>query len=394
MTLWIILTILSLIAAVAIVWPFLRAEHRAVERNVAIDLAREQVKELEADRTRGLIGEDEAKAARTEIERRLLAVADQEEIAVNETGNWARLIGICISVGWVVVGSAVLYTFVGRPDMPSGQTAARAPAVQKVVQSIASTTQQSVGNVDDMITGLANRLEENPEDADGWRMLGWSHFQTEDYTAATQAYAKAVALDDSDPLILSVYGEAMVRTTGGEVTDAALDVFHKALAIDPIDPRARFFQGMALEQRGDPEGAIRLWVEILDTAPADADWAPGLSGRVEELAASIGFDLAALGLEASPVRPESPTATDIAASQQMSAEDRQEMILGMVEGLAARLKDNDADIEGWIRLIRSYSVLKDMDSAKAALERARMALGPESPEFTVIEISAAELGIR
>ncbi len=401
MTLWLGLTALTALAGFWVALPFLRQNRVLSQSRGGIALAKEQLRELENDAARGLIGQDEARAARTEIEQRLLAAAKAGETEVKETGDKAKLIGIAIATGWVVVGSAVLYGVVGKPGMPSVQAVARAPMAEPARPVVAATASGSqVGGVNDMIAGLAARLEDNPEDAEGWRMLGWSHFQTENYMASVEAYKKAVALDDSDPVIFSVLGEAMVRAGGGEVSDAALSVFHEALALDAMDPRARFFQGMALEQRGDPEGAIRLWAEVLETAPGDADWAPGLRSRIDELAGQIGFDLALVDLTPSggnllprPSGP-GPTAEQVRAAGEMKAEDRQAMILGMVEGLAARLEDEPGDVEGWERLIRSYTVLGDNGAASDALGRARTALGEDSAAFQSIASAAAELGVR
>lgn len=400
MTLWLVLSWLTAIGAFWISLPFLGSRRAASIPSGAVALAKEQLRELDADLDRSMIEEGEAKAARSEIERRLIAAAKAGDIEVKESGDRAKLLGVAIASGWVVVGSALLYSVVGRPDLPSAPTMARAPMAEPV-GPIASSGSQ-VGGVDEMIAGLAERLADNPEDAEGWRMLGWSYFQTGNYLASVDAYSKAVALDDSDPVIFSVLGEAMVRSGGGEVTDAALDIFHKALALDPMDPRARFFQGMALEQRGNPEGAIRLWAEILETAPTDADWASGLRARIDGLAGEIGFDLTLVNLDPAvqsgvgllPVSPSpGPTAADVRAAEEMNATDRQAMILGMVEGLAARLEDQPDDVEGWIRLIRSYTVLGDMEAAREALSRARDALGAGNAGLRQIETAAADLGV-
>ncbi len=398
MTLWIALTGLAAVATASVALPFLRQGRAGKGETGAVALAREQLAELKIDTVRGLIGDEEARTAQTEIKRRLLAAAKAGETQVKDTDSRTRLVGLAIATGWVVLGSVLLYGQVGRPDLPSGVAMARAPLAEPPRARAATSAQ--TGGVDEAISALAARLKDNPNDAEGWRMLGWSYFQTDNYTASVEAYQKAVDLDGSDPVIFSVLGEAMVRSGGGEVTEAALAVFHKALALDPIDPRARFFQGMALEQRGDPEGAIRLWAEILETAPGDADWAPGLRDRIDSLANQIGFDLALVNLPPRgkdllpPRAAPGPTAEQVRAAGEMSAEDRQAMILGMIEGLAARLEDAPNDPEGWQRLIRSYMVLGDAGSAAEALSRARAALGADSAAFQSIETAAADMGVR
>ncbi len=405
MTLWMALSACLGLATVMLAWPFLRSAKLAVgSDNQAIGLAKQQLRDLSDDRARGLIGEEDEQAARAEIERRVLVAAKMGEAQMVGGSDKVRLAGVALIAAWIVIGGAVLYGITGRPDLPgstvdSARIAAAAPA--PMVAPLAA--QETAASVDDMIAGLATRLQDNPDDAEGWRMLGWSHFQTGNYLSSVDAYAKAVELDGTDPVIFSVYGEAIVRSEGGQVSDRALGVFHQALALDPSDPRARFFQGMALEQRGDPQGAVILWLEILDTAPADAEWAPGLRDRIRELAAANGIELgqepALDGANGNDLLPpqrnaSGPTAEQVAAAAEMTDDERQAMIRGMVDGLAARLRDDPNDIEGWVRLLRSYVVLNDLDAARTALADARTALGTDSAAFAVIEGTATELGLR
>lgn len=401
------MTIMSLLAGGLLLIPFMRlGTGLSGGSSAAIRNARQQMEELQREADAGMIGEGEVLLARREIEARVLAAAKEGETTVINGSDKVRLIGVGIVVGWVTVGSAVLYTFVGSPTLPGSRPTAAMQALPPATQPVTpvvSGASQTVGSVDDMITKLSTRLAETPDDAEGWRMLGWSYFQTENYFGAVNAYAKAVELDATDPVILSVYGEAVVRSEEGQVSDRALGIFHQALALDPSDPRARFFQGMALEQRGDPKGAVTLWLEILETAPRDADWAPGLRDRISELAPTAGIDLAAQpewqnardpAAAAAKDQFRGPSPDEVAAAEQLSAVDRQAMILGMVEGLASRLEDDPNDIEGWARLIRSYTVMNDMAAAKGALDRAAELLGPGSAVYGAIAITASELGIK
>jgi len=372
MTLWIALTALVAFSCGLLAPPFLRRLATVSAPGGAARFAAGQIAEVEADVTRGAIDPAEAEAARAEIGRRLLRAQREGEAVLGEGGPVFRLAALAILCGWVVVASVLIYGVVGRPEL-GAVVAAPGPEAPQLAS----------GGVDVAIAALAARLQEDPRDAEGWRMLGWSYFKTENYAASVEAYQRAVALDGSNPVIFSVLGEAMVRADGGAVTDRALSVFHQALALDPRDARARFFQGLALEQQGDKEGALRLWTDILDRAPADADWAPGLRTRVAELAAATGAEI--------PVAP-GPTAGDVAAASAMSEDDRAAMIRGMVDRLAARLEDDPSDADGWIRLLRSYVVLQDLPAARAALVRARNAVATEAR--AQIDGAARDMGLE
>ncbi len=258
------------------------------------------------------------------------------------------------------------------------------------------------GDVDGLILDLAARLKDNPNDVEGWQMLGWSYFNTENYDLAAEAYGKSVELDASDPDVLSAYGESLVRSKGGMVNDRALEIFDSVLVLNPTDPRARFFQGMALEQAGNSDDAIEIWLTILEDAPADAGWLAGLQGRVLELAASTGFDLGdrldAFASSAVAISPQintnsnrGPTQIQIDAAQNMSEQDRQAMIQGMVDQLADRLQENPDDAEGWARLIKSRVVLGDEQSALSDYLRATELFADTPEKLALITNAASEL---
>src|SRR3546814_16974425 len=104
-----------------------------------------------------------------------------------------------------------------------------------------------------MIATLETRMKETPDNAEGWRMLGWSYLQTNRNAEAAQAYGRAAALDPHNGEYLSAQGEATVLAADGQVTPAAEGIFKKALLIDAADPRARYYLELDKDQRGEPE---------------------------------------------------------------------------------------------------------------------------------------------
>lgn len=408
MILWIVLTALVAVVSVLLAIPFVRRMDRSTKRDgQALAVARDQMAELEREVSAGLIGETEAKQARMEIERRIIAAAREPESAPREDSDPIRLLAVVSVVGLVAIGGAILYPVIGRPDLPSvpfsgaqnmSLSGASAQSGQTAVAPVAS--ENVPGNVQELIADLAARLKQNPGDAEGWRMLGWSYFNTEEYGLASEAYAKAVALDGSDPNVLSAYGETLVRADEGLVSERALAVFEDALVLDPSDPRARFFKGMYLEQSGDPEAAIVIWQDILDTAPAGAEWTAGLAQRIQELADAQNMDVAALPNQVllppqtSNSAAPGPTAQDIQAAQEMTPEDRQNMIRSMVEGLASRLAENPNDPEGWIRLIRSRLVLGEKDVAQASYRKAQEVFASDPITLSQLQTAVREMGLE
>ena len=128
------------------------------------------------------------------------------------------------------------------------------------------------------------------------------------------------------------------------------------------DPRARYYGAEAALQRGDQQAAKAALKALLADVPAEAPWRKAVEDRLAEIAPHEP--------PASTSTSPGPTEKDVAAAQSMSPEERQAMIRGMVERLAARLGQNPNDKEGWVRLAHAYDVLGETDKAAAARARA------------------------
>jgi cytochrome c-type biogenesis protein CcmH len=155
--------------------------------------------------------------------------------------------------------------------------------------------------------------------------------------------------------------EALSRSADGQVTVPARDLIDTVLATDPTEPRALFLWGLAAFQDGDYQAAITRWQTLLSISNADAPWLPIVRENIKQAAEAGGIALRpAIG----------PDEDSIAAAADMSADDRNAMILSMVARLRDRLKTSPEDTEGWLRLARAYDVLGDVDAAFTALARA------------------------
>ena len=141
-------------------------------------------------------------------------------------------------------------------------------------------------SVDEVITKLEARLKANPQDAEGWRMLGWSYYQTERYAEAATAMKRATVLDPRNPEYFSMLGEALVLASkdGDGVPPDAAAAFDAALALDPKEPRARYFRAVRLDLDGKHQAALDEWFALLKDSPADAPWV----GDVREVIAAVG----------------------------------------------------------------------------------------------------------
>jgi cytochrome c-type biogenesis protein CcmH len=312
---------------------------------------------------------------------------------VEETPNVARrkprvdgLTAVAIAAV-IVLGAVLLYAVT------------RTPTESEVVASAPNTPGQAsrpaLPDVDTMMTRLADRLKKNPADSEGWRMLGWSYFETQRFPQAVDAYRKAVSLSPGTAALQSAYGEALVSASSGSVTPAALDAFRRANAADRKDERARFYLALALKQDGNAKGALAAWLAELRNVPADSVWSPRLRTEIAATAKALHVDVSA-DVPPAPALPDSDFAKAAANAPQiagMPPSEQQAMIANMVEGLDQRLSRAPNDPEGWVRLIRSRKVLGQMDKARAALARALTAFQSDAKTQERIRTAAAGLGV-
>lgn len=406
MILGITLTIMTLAAIALVVLPLIRSNRDSATRAAhEIEIYRDQLDEVDRDVARGVIGPDDAVAARTEIGRRMLAATDGVEIvkAGSPAGKLpakprritAIITGLCVPALAIFV-----YVTHGSPDLP-GKPAAEVRAANgtdpKAPEGGVAQRQE--------VAGLAAALEKNPADIESWITLGTVLTQMKRHRQAAVAFTQAMRLAPANAEFASRAGEALTVAAGGQVTPDAQASFTEALRRDPGEPRAQYYQGVADQQGGRLRAALDRWVALEAASPPDAPWLRFLRPRIARLAGEIGIDsnaLAALRARAPPLTAGLPTAglptaaprtaaptpapgptrEQMAAARNMSAEDRQAMIRNMVDGLAEKLKDNPDDVAGWLRLGRARRVLGDRATAKEAYAKAA-ALRPDDVEILV-----------
>jgi len=395
MLFWLVAAALTAVALALLLGPLVRRRGGpvAARADYDIEVFRDQLRELERDRRRGTIGAAEAAAAKLEIERRLLAAdAARATEGTASTAGAGRAVAItAIAIG-LPLAAFVLYSQLGAPGTPDLPLAARDLPQQR---QAAETPPPAAPP--DMSTALARvraRLEENPENLEDWLLLGRTLVELGRVEQALEAYDWARKVSDDRPDVISAYGEALVMMADGTVTEGALKAFKEANAGDPAEPRARYYLALADFQAGRKDAAVEAWAALANDSPAGAPWLQGLEARVRAVAADLDRDPDAL-LVARAESPRGPTQEDIAAASQMAPADQQEMIRGIVDGLAAKLAANPDDVAGWARLARSYGVLGERDKARQAIGEAvrRLDRAPPGVAAEVRDI-AGQLGVE
>ena len=369
MTLWFVFALMTAAAVFAVLWPLGRAAVRRPGGDVAV--YRDQIGEIARDRENGMIGESEAEAARIEVSRRLLAAADADAAqfgAAPRPGAIARRRAAAIAalIG-VPVLAATLYLALGSPQLPGQPIAARvkAPLQDQPLESL--------------VTRVEEHLARNPQDGRGWEVIAPVYLRLGRFEDAVKARRNALQLNGATPEREADLGEALTAAANGIVTAEAKASFERARAADPKNVRARFFLGVAAEQDGDQAAAAAIWREMLTDAPQGAPWV-----------AVVRRALARVDTTLVPT----PGADEMAVVQSMKPEEQAAMIRGMVEQLSERLKRDGSDVDGWLRLVRAYTVLGDKDRAREAASDARRAIGTDADKLKRLDELVKGLGLE
>lgn len=312
-----LLAVLTTATVGALLIPLLRSPIATTSRfDGELAIYRDQLAEIERERAGGSLSESEAAAARLEIERRILAADSVATTSTRSADTLHRLLppALALAIPLLALG---LYLKVGHPGLPAAPfvAGARPPAEQTmdVAQLVA------------------------------------------------QARARAAAEPNSVEA-QSALGEALTLEADGMVTPSAVEAFGKALALQPGDARSLYYLGLHDAQSGDSAKALKRWQELEARSPPDAPFLPMLRAEMARVAQ-------AAGLPANTTMPQ-PSREQQEAMAALTPEQRQLAIRGMVEGLAARMKENPQDRGGWLRLANAWKVLGDNAGAVDAYAKA------------------------
>ncbi|HKO44382.1 MAG TPA: c-type cytochrome biogenesis protein CcmI [Pyrinomonadaceae bacterium] len=274
---WLICIALTAIA-LAFVMPPLWQRNAASpahdDKEANIEVYRDQLSELEADRDNGSISQEQYAIERDEIERRLLedvgpSTLQAENKAVAASGRrFAYALALAIPVL-----AAGLYFKIGSPDVITATTAM--PSRQAAPNRGMRSQQEIEANVD----ALAKRLEQNPTDANGWRMLGRSYLTLEKYKEAAIAFARASALRPDDADLLADYAFALGMANGQRLSGQPQELIDKALKLDPENPKALELAGTAAYEAKKYTEAIGYWERLLKKS-SDAELTTALTERI------------------------------------------------------------------------------------------------------------------
>ncbi|BAE53007.1 c-type cytochrome biogenesis protein CcmI [Paramagnetospirillum magneticum] len=261
---WIVFAAMVALALLVLLRPLLAAPAAMAARSdYDLMVYKDQLGELSRDVERGLVNADQAEAARTEIQRRMLAATDGDKgggaAAALRKGKVAPVIITVL----VPVLAVLLYLPLGAPELPDSPYAGRVAQINEMKEKAAT--------IQAMVTRLAERLRQDPSDGKGWAMLGRSYRAMGMAEEAKDAYRKAVTLLPSETQARIELAIMLLEEAEGDaLPDEAVLRLEEVLAITPDQPDALYFTGLSAAMKGDSARAKARWNRLLMVLPADS----------------------------------------------------------------------------------------------------------------------------
>jgi len=411
---WITAAATALIVAGFMALAMYRGRDGAPAAAYDLQIYRDQLKELDRDLARGVIGAEEAERARVEVSRRLLA-ADKALQAGTNTGSVSKSVsGVMAAVMGVVVvgGGLAVYTQLGAPGYPDLGLKARLAAAEEARTSRPSQAEAEARvppqpplevpdpKVMELIEKLRVAVTENPDDPRGFQLLARSEASLGNFKQAHEAKSREIELIGAEATDADDYAELadlMILAAGGYVSPQAEEALLKTLRIDVGNGTARYYMGLMFAQTGRPDLAFQIWNELMRQSRPEAPWIGPIRAQIESLAISAGIDDYELpplpGAQPPAAGLPGPDADAIAAAEEMTEAERSEMIAGMVDQLAERLASEGGTAAEWARLIQVLGVQGNTERARAIWGEAQSRFADREADLAQIREAARAAGV-
>lgn len=261
---WLLFLALAALALAPLGLALLRPPRPQGRREADLALYHAQLAELERDHAAGRLDEAAFTAARTEVQRRLLAAPAEPAPPTNPRSAALLAAGLFL----IPAGGIALYLWHGAPDVPAAPYVERAAAAARD---------------DALLTQLRSRIESVPPQSEGarqgWLLLGNAERGRGRMDAAAEAFSRALAIRFD----AGVAAELAELQIGQGDMEAAGTVIAEAMRQDARDPRLRFLSGLLEARAGRPQNARATWQALLADTPPEAPWRPFLERELQNL---------------------------------------------------------------------------------------------------------------
>ena len=281
---WSLAAVMVMVALLFVLPPLMRQRTTsAVTRDdLNTKVIREQLADLETDLATGRLDKTQYDASRQDIEQELLYDLGSTDGAGTETpvrnGRWLTL----LLIPAIPLCAVLLYQLMGSVEL-----------IDRVQHAQTSQSQQEqsqpVATIEEMVTLLATRLQQQPDDLKGWVMLARSYSIMKRYSEATAAYENVLRLGGEDAGLLTDYADAMVMANGGIFTDESGTLLVRALELDPGNVKGLWLAGHWKNQSGAQAEALGYWQQAALKLPAGSEDATVITQQINEVQRQLGI---------------------------------------------------------------------------------------------------------
>lgn len=262
-TFWLVAVVMILVSLAIVIIPLLR-QHQLAEMNVAqqnVAIARERLQELAVERDSGELSEEQYEKARLDLEQSLLNDIQTDTPVQIQQGDIK--LNRYVATGLLViipVAAMLLYFQLGSPDIAQQVLDGKGRAGTSAANPHSGGSE--VPSVEEMVTKLEQRLQQNPGDAEGWFMLGRTYMAMGNYEKAIPVLEKVYQMVGEHPGVMLRLADALAMQQGNGITGRTFELVKRSLELAPQDPTALWLGGMGYAQQGDHRQAIGLWRKL------------------------------------------------------------------------------------------------------------------------------------
>lgn len=308
---WIAAGLLTALVLAVLCWPLLRHKSAVHASRQAINTAiyRDQLAELDRDLASGALSQADYASARSEIERRVLedVAGDPAAAPADAPRRLPRTaLGLAVSLPLAAVA---LYFVLGNPAALD-PTAARQAA------------EPSAAEVEKMVAALATKLEQNPDNPEGWVMLGRSYKVMGRFDDAAKAFEKAGPAMETNPELMLELADLSAELNNGKIEGKGRELLLKVLADQPDNPQALVLAGYDAYSRQRYADAIKHWEKLLAMVPPDSQDAQNLTAGIEKARGLMGAGASAKPADkpAKAAKADAPAGTKVSGRVELAPE--------------------------------------------------------------------------
>lgn len=196
---------------------------------------------------------------------------------------------ITVSLAILVIGTSIL--LYGNFDNPLPDSPYEFPTITQSGKQfqmsgptsvLSGDTHQIVGGIDELAERLKQKLEQHPDNAEGWALLARSYVELDRHREAIPAFEHAVKLIRDDPQLLVDYADALGMINGSRLNEQAAKMIQRARELDPRNVKATLLAATLAFDKKEYGQSIELWGKILTDRSIKPTLASELSGNIQE----------------------------------------------------------------------------------------------------------------